>query len=403
MKKVFNFILMIALFSGSLSAHGVGEASSSETSFRESIFPGAYYEIIAEPGAEGRLPSLTREMELRFEEYNRLFRFNPASLTSPLRVRVFENQEAYNSYLISQLGSTRAGAVYLHYRNIDRRELVIHQGGDNVLAHQAFLQFFRAFIPNPPAWMLEGFSIYFSSLSFDSGEEKLHFEENLAWLDTVKSLGSGMLSTREIILRDTVQIHDASGITGSIFSRDFQLASWALVSFFINTPQHFRSLSESFMVLSPQFSAFENSYAVMDRLSLWIDFYDLDREFVSYINSRKTFEDLMEEGSQAFIARDYVGAEFIFTTARNQRPSHFGPYYYLGLIYYEDGLFELAESNYLLSLNYGANEALVFYALGLNAISADNFDDARLWLQRAGSADPVRYRLRAEELIERLR
>jgi Flp pilus assembly protein TadD len=155
------------------------------------------------------------------------------------------------------------------------------------------------------------------------------------------------------------------------------------------------------MVLSPQLTAMENSLAVMHRFSLWIDFYALDTEFLSYIDSRKTFTELMENGRNAYLAGDMMSAEFSFLAAQNQRPAHYGPYYYLALIYYQEGLYGMAEENYFLSLEFGADEALVYFALGANAVSAGRISDARGWLEKAAAADPARYQARVAEILER--
>jgi Flp pilus assembly protein TadD len=174
-----------------------------------------------------------------------------------------------------------------------------------------------------------------------------------------------------------------------------------LVSFFLNSEEYFRDLTDCFMVLSPELNAKENSLAIMDRFSLWVDFYTLDNEFKSYIDSRKTFAELMESGRNAYIAGDIMSAEYSFLAAQELRPTHYGTYYYLGLIYYQEGLHGMAEENYFLSLENGADEALVFFALGVNAISAGRINDARAWLERAVTTDPDRYRARAEEILQR--
>ena len=400
MKRSFCFLFAAVLLAGSIFAQTPGENTES-TSFRT-----AHYELFAEPGAENSLPSLAQELELRFEVYNRLFRFDPAALSNPLRVRVFAVPNAYESYVSSRIGIRRAGAVYLHYNIAERRELVILWGSAEeayMLSHQAFIQFFRGFIPNPPTWMREGFAIYFNTLRFDPIEESLQYEENLSWLEAVRDLGSRAITPRELILRDTVQIHDTSSIgsTAGIYSRDFQICSWALVSFFMNSGKYLRSLTESFMVLSPNSSAVENSQALMHRFSLWIDFYEFDREFASYLDSRKTFAELMENGRNAYEAGDVSGAEISFLAAQDLRPAHYAPYYYLGLLYYDEKLNDMAEEQYLLSLENGADEALVSFALGVNAISAGRINDGRAWLTRAATADPDRYEIRVTDLLRR--
>jgi tetratricopeptide (TPR) repeat protein len=400
-------VCFAVLLSGSLSAQSIqGSSERGPQDVSGNPLKTAHYEIYAESGAENSLPSLARELELRFEVYNQLFRFNPSTLSSLLKVRVFRDPAAFQSYVSVRLGGSRTGAVYLHYTNSNRRELVILKGSEDeafMLSHQAFVQFLRGFIPNPPSWMREGFAIYFNTLRFDPVQETLSYEENLAWLETVKELGSKALSPREILMRDTIQIHELSsaGAGEAIFSRDFQVSSWALASYFLNSGEHFRSLTECFMVLSPSLSAMENSLAVMNRLSIWINFYDLDREFQSYLSSRKTFAELMENGRNAYAEGNAINAELSFLAAQDQRPTHYGPYYFLGLLYYEEGLFDAAEEHYRISLQFGADEALVSYALGINALSAGRIDDARIWLGKAAAIDPARYKARAEDLLRR--
>jgi hypothetical protein len=163
-KKAFGFLFAAVLLTGSLYAQTLQTNSLNI----------AHYALSAEAGAESSLPSLAKELGLRFEVYNSLFRFNPATLSSPMKVRVFADKDAYTSYVNARLGTTRPGAVYLHYSNSERRELVIHWGSPEeayMLAHQAFIQFFRAFVPNPPTWMREGFAIYFNTLRFDRNIE----------------------------------------------------------------------------------------------------------------------------------------------------------------------------------------------------------------------------------------
>jgi tetratricopeptide (TPR) repeat protein len=363
----------------------------------------AHYELVAEAGAESVLSSLSNELEQRFTVFNQLFRFDPASLPAVFKVRVFTNPVSYDSYVSERLGTVSRGAVYLHYNNYERRELVILKGSPEeaaMLAHQSFVQFLRGFIPNPPTWMREGFSIYFNSLSYDSEEQALQYEENMAWLETVKSLGSNLIYPREILMADAA-VYGEAAIDRS--SRNFQICSWAFVSFLLYSGNHYRSLIESFMLLSPQNSVEENSLAVMERFSLWTDFSAFDREYAAYIDSRKTFTELMENGRRYYDAGNAMMAELSFLAAQDQRPTHYAPYYYLGLIYYEEKIYEMAQEYYLLSLEYGADEALVSYALGINAASAGRNDDAIIWLIRAASVYPARYGTRAEDLIQRLR
>ena len=336
-------------------------------------------------------------MEERFSIYNKLFRFNPNKITSsaspPLVVRVFGNTEAYNNYLGSLLETPLPGAVYLHYNQVNRRELLIDWGSADAeknLPYQAFIQFIRAFVSNPPAWIREGFAVYFSRLNFTSGA--LSFEEQLDWLETVKAMNLPL---------DIVGIltADSRGLP-----EHFPALAWSLVSFLMNSGgiEYSRSLTDCILLMSDTASAEENGQVLMDRIVSWNDIKTLAHDHQQYINSRKTFRWLIEEGQQAYTEEDYITAELSFLSARSQRPSHFASWYYLGLIEYEKGNFVAAEQYYLHGLRLGADPALTAYALGLNAAKSGIKADAEKYLLEAARIAPERYKERAESVLSRL-
>jgi tetratricopeptide (TPR) repeat protein len=354
----------------------------------------AHYEVIADTG-DGE--TLSRELENRFAVYHRLFRFDPSGAAFPLRVRSFRNREDYDGYISARLGSPRAGAVYLHYNQSERRELVIHRGGADewrTLPYQAFIQYLRAFVSNPPSWIREGFAVYFSTLTVSETGE-LKYEENLNWLETVKGLiGSPGQAPgpKEIMLADK-----------GVMPENFQSLAWSLVSFFLNggTKDYFRAVTESFMVLSPAAGAEKNAEAVLGRISLF-GMEDLEKDYRNYIASRKTFAELIDEGQKAYTGKDLAAAELAFLQAMEQKPGHYAPYYYLGLLSYEEGSYGMAETYYLSAANNGADGALVAYALGVNAASAGRDKEAADYLRRAAAASPERYGDRVRDLLRRL-
>jgi tetratricopeptide (TPR) repeat protein len=340
--------------------------------------------------------AVSKEMESRFAVYNRLFRFDPAAGSLPLLVRVYRNKDSYDNYISARLGGTRPGAVYLHYRQGDRRELVVHRGSpdeNRTLPYQSFVQFLRAFAAYPPSWMREGFAIYFSTLIADETGE-LKYTENLSWLEAVKGMDERALSPETILLADQRG-----------FPPNFQSLSWALVSFFLGSgkEEYFRTMTESFLLLSGTATAAENSSAVMNRISRWNPPEDFSRDFTGYLAARKTFTELIEDGQRAYAARDLIGAEMSFLSALDQKPNHYAPYYYLGLLAYEEGAFDMAAEYYRSALEYGADAALVYYALGVNAASAGKTREAIENLGKAAAASPERYREKSESLIQRLR
>ncbi|MDR3357002.1 MAG: hypothetical protein LBO04_07440 [Spirochaetaceae bacterium] len=391
MKKVVGALILLAALGTPLMAQ-YDTVSPIRVEVRNQFF-----DVISDGGSFDA-ETLCREMELRFDVYNRLFRFNPAVLPGPLRVVSFSDKAAYDSYVMSKLGSTRDGAVYLHYSQPERRELVVNRGSpdeDRMLPHQAFIQFFRAFVPYPPSWMREGFAIYFNTLKFDKETRELRYEENLSWLETVKSLGTNIPSLESIFLADMNGMPEY-----------FQPVSWAIVSFFLNSGgngEYFRAITEAFMLLSPASSAAENSQTVLERLTSWNTLDAMRTDFNNYIASRKTFVELIDLGMQAYAVKDFENAETYFLAALYQKPAHYAPYYYMGLLAYDENNYDIAETYYITALQYGADSALVKYALGINAATAGKNAEALAYLQDAVNESPERYRERAETIMVRLR
>lgn len=393
MRVFFRILFFITLIGYGIGFPASAAAQQSRAPAPQSVPLAQYYEVSSD-GGDGE--AVARELEGRFAVYNRLFRFDPSLIKSPLKVRVIRDTKAYDEYISARLGGSRGGAVYLHYNQAERRELVINRGSadeEKVLPYQAFVQYLRAFIPNPPSWMREGFAIYFSTLTF-SPDGELAYEENLSWLETVKNLGGKTLPLERILLADQ-----------NSFPENFPALSWALVSFFLNSgnADYFRSLVESFMLLNGTAAAGENAEAAAKRIFLWSDGETMNRDYLSYLASRKTFLELMEEGQKAYANKDPMTAELAFYSAQDQKPGHYAPYYYLGLIAYENNEFDAAEQFYLSSLQRGADKALVSYALGINAASAGRSKDAIDFLRQAAEAAPEKYKAKADDLISRLR
>jgi tetratricopeptide (TPR) repeat protein len=391
MKKILSGLLFAIALSAPVSAQ-YDVASPIRVEVRNQ-----YFNVISDGGSYDA-ETLCRELELRFEVYNRLFRFDPTALPGPLRVTAFTKKADYDSYVMSKLGSTRDGAVYLHYSQPERRELIVNRGSPDearMLPHQAFIQFLRAFVPYPPSWMREGFAIYFNTLRFDNETRELSYEENLAWLETVKNLAQYQPSLESVFLADVNGIPEY-----------FQPISWAIVSFFLNSGgngDYFRAITEAFMLLSPSKSAGENSQAVLNRLTSWTSMEKMRADYNSYIASRKTFVELIEAGQQAYADRDLESSAAFFLAALYQKPAHYAAYYYLGLLAYDNNEYDLAETYYITALQYGADSALVKYALGVNAATAGKNNEALAYLEEAAFESPDRYKERAESIIIRLR
>ncbi|GAB1481359.1 hypothetical protein MASR2M78_01740 [Treponema sp.] len=393
MKRILIAACAALALSGSLAAQ---EAASGTI---ERAY-GKYYEVRSELGLSDA-KALAREMDLRFEVYERLFRFNPSTLNGKLRVYAFKDEASFDAYLKTALDDNRDGAAYLHYTRPELCELALVRSSSapqRIIAHQAFVQFLRSFVPYAPSWFREGFAIFFETLTFDPVINDLTYEENLAWLDTVKKWGAKAPFPLSILSADTDE-------RIQIAPSQFQPASWALVSFLLNADgeEYRRTLYESFMLLKPSANAAENSALVGLHAAAWLDEKTAFKDYTDYIAVRRTFAELIEDGRNAYGNKENAKAELMFMAAADLRPSHYAPHYYLGLLSYDRKDYALAENHYRSALQLGADEALVNYALGVNAAADGRNGDARNYLTRAKAVSPERYAAKADELLGRLK
>jgi len=389
MKRGFTGLILFVL----------GVAFAQHTVFAQQGGPAlrtVHFDIYADPADVpiGYVQVLARQMEGRFAVYNQVFRFDPGRLARPLRVRAFRSRELYESYVGARIeGAVPPGAVYLHFGQVELRELIIHLGYETyALPFQAFIQFLRAFVPDPPIWIRDGFGVHFATLSFDEEGVPTH-RENLAWLDVVKAMRREMPSPESIMRA-----------TAPVTVDNFPGVAWSLVSFFLNSGNYnyLRSFTESFMMLDYANTAEENAAAVVGRIAMWNNLYDMTRDHLYYIDSRRSFSELITYGQRAYISGRPETARAVFRRALEIRPDHYAPWYYLGLLAFNDGYTKTADRYYRMALSLGADTASILYAMALNAATATRMDEAIELLNRAAEIAPDRFRERAETLIYQL-
>ena len=336
---------------------------------------------------------LALQMEARFAAHNQVFRFDPGRLAAPLRVRAFGDRARHESHVsaVARIADPPS-AVYMHFARAEMRELVVYLGGEGGhLPFQAFLQFLRAFVPNPPAWIRDGFGVYFTALEIGA-DGVARRGENFAWLDAVQAM-SDPPSPEEIM-----RAADADAI------ENFPGLAWSLVSFFLSpgNENYHRSLVEGFMVMSYGASSEENAASVANRIAMWNCMEELARDYLAYVRLRDLFLALIAEGQSAYESGWALEAEEIFRHALEMRPGHFAPWYYLGLLAFNAGDTEAAERYYRTALELGANEATVIYALALNAATAGRISEAIEKLRESARLDPARFDASARILMVQL-
>ena len=393
MRKPGLFVLLTAL-TVSLSAQ--------TSTFAE--YETDHYRVLSELGEE-HAEATAEKLEALLGLYNEYLHFDLDELPVRLRARFFTSKDRYDTYLNRVIETTRDDFVYLHYTDLAKSELVGYdmdaESFDVSLKHQGFIQVLRAFVPNPPLWLREGFAVYFEEVEFDDELERAVYRENLAWLETLQSIVDGTAGVEPILLSEMLRLSvDEAREQIEVFYPQ----AWGMVSFLLNSANrdYNRIIWDSISALEPDASLQENSQAVLDGAFRWEEEQLIVDAFVSYAGDRKSFRTLVQDGIEQYSAEDLAAAEESFVTALKLREDNFIPYYYMGLINYDRKNYSLADFYYKEALDRGASEALTYYALGVNAYADNRFDDAVGYLEQTVTLDPAAYEDKATQLIERI-
>jgi hypothetical protein len=378
------------------AAPSAAPASSSMASYES-----PHYLISSELGQD-RAQALGAEFEALFGLFGGTFRFESSALPGKLKVKEFKDKAGFDSYLQNAAGQTKDDFVYLHYSLPERRELLLFskEGSDagQSLVHQAFVQYLKAFVSNPPLWMRDGFAVYFESAAWDPKAKTLSLPENLAWLPTAKAL---------LAKNAFLPVNQLLSLTPEKSRSQLDVVypeSWAFASFLLNSGDkaYNRLLWDSISCLRRDAKLEENQAAIADRAASWYVEADAQAAFSSYLSGRKTFADLVGEGVKSYGDKAYDAARVSFEAAAKQDEASYLPPYYLGLIAYAAGDYSLAEFNYKSALEKGCESAVANYALGLNAYAQKKTEDAKKYLASAKASSPERYGQKVDELLKKM-
>ncbi|NBB90921.1 MAG: tetratricopeptide repeat protein [Spirochaetes bacterium] len=363
-----------------------------------------HYRVVSEVGRDHAEQTADR-LEATLEIFNDYFHFELGELPDRMRVRIFASRDAYDSFLRNTIDETREDFIYLHYGNLARSELVGYfredPDYDYSLNHQAFIQYLRSFIANPPLWLREGFAVYFEEIDYDPSTGQAVYRENLTWLDPLKSILDGTSDEEAIPFDELLRIDVAEARSRLDV---FYPQSWGVVSYLMNTGDRDvnRVLWDAINALDSNAAMRENVRAVEQEAVQWIDQERLVDGYLGYLEDRRSFRGLVEDGMEFYEEGDSEAAEEAFVKALTLREDNHVPYYYLGLINYDRGNNSLADYYYRQALEQGATQALTYYALGVNAYASERFEDATGYLERAIELDPEEYSEQARQLISRM-
>ncbi|TVR87007.1 MAG: hypothetical protein EA428_13655 [Spirochaetaceae bacterium] len=393
MKRVLFSLLALALFTPTLHAEDFAEARSSN------------YRVHSQLGLEHAEATAAR-LEAYLRYFNSYFHLDVEELANPMGVRIYADREGYQNFLEPITQDVRGEFVYLHYNNPLRSILVGHysdtESYERTLAHQSFVQYLRSFIPNPPPWLREGFAVYFERLSYDADNDHAIYTENLDWLDELRSILDEGQDPQPIPL-GAILAMDTEAARANI--EVFYPQAWGMVAYFLGTSDRAvnRLMWDTISALEPDADLEDNIRRVRQQAFRWYDTELLVEGFISHVDSMRSYRDLVEDGMRAYSSGDLGRAERYFVEASNIDDTAYLPYYYLGLINFDNASFELSEYYYNAALAAGADEALVSYALGVNAFADSRYATAREKLERAIELGGDTYRAQASDLMGRIR
>jgi len=350
--------------------------------------------------------STAEQLEAYLGVFNTYFHYDLAALPpGKLKVKIFNGKSRFDQYVQRLINENRDDFVYLHYSNPVRSELVGYvddtkKASTPGIIHQAFVQFLRAYVPNPPLWLREGFAVYFEGTQYNGDTKTAEFKENLAWLETFKNLAYGSKSADAIPIENLLKI---SSDDAKAKIQSFYPQSWGLVQYLAQTDNKSqnRVLWDSLNALKPQASLDDNSGAVVLKAFAWDGIKAVQDGEAAYYKDKKTFPELVQAGIDAYSNGKAKDSEDIFTKAVATNTSSYVPYYYLGLINYDNGSYAKAEEQYKVALSKGASAALTNYALGVNAFADNRFDQATTWLNASKALDAT-YSDKVAELLKRI-
>jgi tetratricopeptide (TPR) repeat protein len=343
--------------------------------------------------------STLARLEGAYALFSDIFHMTPPD---KLRVTLFPEKKAFDSYLTTVIKETRPDFVYIHYSDTTKSELVAYYMADEKqfdvsLLHQACIQFLKSRIPHPPVWLLEGTAAYFERSTFNRESGHFQFKPNLAWLPPLKQkLAAAPMSADRLI---TLSVDQARAQIDSFYPM-----AWALVAFLVESPDVDinRIYWDSLSALDPGLNVADNSRRVMERAFAWYGVERLQRAYMEFARELKGFNELVAEGTDLYGRKEYDKADDAFVRAMRVEPDNFVPYYYSGLIKYGVADYKSAEMLFLTALDLGADPALVNYALGVNAFAGESYERSRTWLLEARKADPRLYSEKVDSLLARI-
>ena len=398
--KVYVIMLILLLAGLMVYPHDTSEAGEEQVFTYEST-----YYLVQSFHSQAQAKAGAKRLDAYFDHFNSYFHFDFDQLGYKLRVHLFNSQATYDTYLTSLVAETSDEFAFLHYNDPSQSELVgaIEADGvfDQSFTHQAFVQFIRSFIHDPPLWLREGFAVFFEEIIYDESSETVEPGKNLPWLDTLKSL---LFGERKAELLGFQQVLSINLDTAKKNIETFTPQIWGMVYYLVNTDnrEHNRVLWDAINALEGDANLLRNSSLLYEKSFEWIGIDNFEDSLRTYFNSIKTYAELIEEGIASYDLGDFDEAEKIFQQAIAHEDNNHIPHYFLGLINFNRGNYAAATANYQQALAQRQNNAFIYYALGLNALANNQQAEANEYLETTIQLDPDGFTEKAGEILEKV-
>ena len=358
---------------------------------------------VSEPYAK----EIAEKMEAALVLFNNFLHFNTDALEAKLNVTIFKNKDKFDLYLISVLKASREDFVYIHYSDISKSELVGFKKDSNEdfnssLLHQGFIQFLKSYVPNPPIWLREGTATCLESSQWDSTIKSFSYKPNFIWLKTLKSIIQDTGYNATILSMDSLLSLDKDNASRNI--NVFYPQSWGFVFFLLNSEnkEYNRMFWDTITNLESDATLMQNSLSVKQNIFKWINLSIIQNDFITYIESLKTYQELVQDGVNYYTLEQYTEAEESFKKAIIFEPEAYISFYYLGLISYAKKEYLIADSYYKQAILYGAETGITKYAMGINAFANSQYKEAIGYLLEAKFSDPENYTANVDSLLLRI-
>ena len=350
---------------------------------------------------------IAEKMEAALAMFNNTMHFDLSILENPMKLTIFQSKDAFNNYLNNIISETKDDFTYIHYSDLTKSELIGFQKEKEddfnaSLLHQGFIQFIKTFVPNPPIWMREGLATYFENSEWNKISKSFTFKPNFIWLKNLKSIVQNFDITKPYIPLEellTISVDSAKTRVATFYPQ-----AWGLVSFLLESDNnnYNRMFYDSVSGLDTASDLSANSVSIKNKVFSWTDMNKIEQDYVAYILSLKTFNELVQEGINYFTVDEYDKALTNFNKAVSLESDNYISYYYLGLINYSTENFLEAESYYQQALSLGADAGLTKYAIGVNYFANNQFDKAVSYLNEAKNDDPENYSEKVDTLLLRI-